>query len=596
MASFADRGAGGTFLVAEVTISSRQRHERPLISEPTREVMAVGLIGLAVVAIYAQIGAHRTIPFDDSLYLTDNVWVQGGLTWEAVLWSFTNVVSGNWHPVTWISHLVDQELFGNWLGAHMIENLFWHFGNSVLVYRLFRALEQPRVLAVGLALVFACHPLNVESVAWLSQRKTQISTFLLLATLLVYLEWRVTRRRSSRFLMTVAFAISLMAKAMGVTLPFLLVLFELLQAWPRLEGELRARAWGAVLRRVRCEVVKVWPLVAAAILVAAATFFAQRNVGAMASIDYLTVGHRILNAFGAVGTYLYTFIVPSELCLFYPLAESPPWAPAAFGILLIAFGTLLAMLGARRSVLVAFGWIWFLFTLLPVIGLVQVGSQSHADRYMYVPMIGLLLALGAWFSKAGFPGCRVPLTAWTGLTYAFAVGMGVHAYAYTMTWRDPETAYRRSLEVGGVSYVMLANLSATLTNLNYYKTAEFYAEICVQIWPDRPLVVVNLASVKGLLNKLDEAEAGFRRAMALEPDNVRHPYMLALVLLQTGRNQEAEAVLNDALRLLPPENDWRKGNQMIRRILLRQIPMPQLPVQGLLTSDPTPPGNQREPK
>lgn len=582
--------------MAEFSSSFLSRRTLPPFSEPIRELMAVGLIGIAVVAIYAQIGAHRTIPFDDSLYLTGNMWVQRGLTWETVVWSFTNVVAGNWHPVTWISHLVGQELFGTLIGAHMIENLFWHFGNSFLVYRLFRALGQPRILALGLALVFACHPLNVESVAWLSQRKTQISTFLLLATLLVYLDWRETGRRSSRILMTAAFTISLMAKAMGVTLPFLLVLFELLQAWPQVEGELKARAWRAVLARGWREVKKVWPLLGAAVLVAIATFFAQRDVGAMASIDNLAIGHRILNAFGAVGTYGYTFFVPSELCLFYPLSESPRWDTAAFGILLIAVGTLLALLAARRSMLIAFGWIWFLFTLLPVIGLVQVGSQSHADRYMYVPMIGLLLAFGAWFPRAGFPGCRAPLATWTALTFAFAAGMGGHAYAYTMTWRDPETAYRRSLEVGGVSFMMLTNLSSTLANLNFYRTAETYAERCAALWPDEIFAVVNLASTKGLLNKLDEAEAGFRRAMDLEPGNVKHPYMLAIVLLQKGRNEEAQAVLDQALRLLPAEDDWREGHQMVRRILLRQEPLPDLATKKPFLADGEASGDQRGPK
>lgn len=564
--------------MADFTPSPSSRGAFPLISEPIREIMAVGLIALAVVAIYAQIGAHRTIPFDDSLYLTDNVWVQQGLTWESLLWAFSNVASGNWHPVTWISHLVDQELFGKLIGAHMIENLFWHFGNSFLVYRLFRAFGQPRILAVGLALVFACHPLNVESVAWLSQRKTQISTFLLLATLLVYLDWRETGRRSSRLLMTAAFTLSLMAKAMGVTLPFLLVLFEMLQAWPQVQGDLKARAWRALLARVWCEMRKVWPLLAASVFVAVATFFAQRDVGAMASMDSLSVGRRILNALGALGTYGYTFLVPSELCFFYPLAKTARWDTAAFGVLFIAVGTLLALLASRRSMLVVFGWIWFLFSLLPVIGLVQVGSQSHADRYMYVPMIGLLLAFGAWFPRAGIPGCRAPLAAWTGLTFAFAAGMGIHAYAYTMTWRDPETAYRRSLEVGGVSHMMLTNLSSTLANLNFYKTAETYAERCAALWPDEVFAVINLASAKGLLNKLDEAEAGFRRAMELDPENVKHPYMLAIVLLQKGRDEEAEVVLNQALRILPSEKDWRQGHQMVRRIMLRQEPLPDLAV------------------
>lgn len=545
------------------------------------EAMAISLLGLAILAVYAQVGGHRPIPFDDALYLTDNAWVLRGLTWEGVRWAFTNVDAANWHPVTWLSHMVDQELFGSLIGGHMMENAFWHFGNSVFVYWLLRALGQRWPIAAGLALVFAVHPLNVESVAWLSQRKTQISTFMLLASLLVYLDWRKTRRTSSRVLLTAAYTLSLMAKPMGVTFPVILLVFELMQDGSR--G--RAYAWRSSLDGALRPLRDLWPLVAVAVLVAAATLLAQRGGGAVASLENLPFGSRLLNALAAVGAYLRTFLWPADLALFYPLGSAPRWDAAAAGFAAVSLGTLFAVLTWRRTSLVAFGWIWFLLSLLPVIGLVQVGAQSHADRYMYVPMMGLLISVGAWVGTARWAGCRSPRTAWVALITAFAVGMGGHAYAYTMMWRDPETAYRRSMDVSGVSYIMLANLTATLTQLKYYQTAEMYSELSVKLWPDRILVVVNLATVKGLLGKLDEAEAGFRRAMALEPANVKHPYMLALVLLQKGRREDAEAVLDGARPLVPPEGDWRKAHRMIRGIVLREIPLPEFPVPELLGAE-----------
>ena len=558
-----------------------------------REVIAVSLLGMAVLGIYAQVGAHRTIGFDDSLYLTDNAWVRRGLTWEGLVWAFTNVDAANWHPVTWISHMIDQELFGALIGGHMIENPIWHFANSFLVYRLLLALGQSRLIALALALVFVCHPLNVESVAWLSQRKTQVSTFMLLATVLVYLDWRVTRRSSSRVLLTLAYSISLMAKAMGVTLPALLLAYEVLQVWPQIRAEWALKSKRVVVLRIWNLCLKLWPLVAAACVVAVATFFAQRHSGAVASLDKIPLEYRVLNAWAAVGTYLKTFFWPAELCLFYPLSPVARWGEAALGFFLVALGSLFAVLGARRAPLVVFGWIWFLVSLLPVIGLVQVGSQSHADRYMYVPMIGLLIALGAWFAKVDLPGVRWPRLAWSALTLSFAAGMGLHAYAYTMLWRDAETAYRRSIEIGGVSYAMASNLAATLTNLHYYKTAEVYSDLCVRLWPDHALVVGNHASVLALLGKHKESEFWYRRAMVLDPKNVKLPYMLALLLLQIGRNEEAEVILNDALRLLPPEDDWSSGNQMIRRILLRQVPLSELNPKTLLATETAEPSDQR---
>lgn len=573
--------------MTELATPQPSRSSRPIVGPATREVIASGLLGLAILVVYAQIGGHRPIPFDDALYLTDNAWVLRGLTWEGVIWAFTNVDAANWHPITWLSHMVDQQIFGSLIGGHMIENAFWHFGNSLLVYRLLLALGQPRLMGLALALVFAVHPLNVESVAWLSQRKTQISTFLLLATVIFYLDWRVTRRTSTRVLLTVAYTLSLMAKAMGVALPVILLTFELVQRWPQVRADVHARAWPGLLGHFFRTLRDLWPLLAAAFLIAAVTFLAQRQVGAVASLDNMPLGYRLPNALAAVGTYLRTFFLPAELSIFYPLGEAPRWEAAAAGFAAISLGTFLAVIASPRVPLVAFGWMWFLLSLLPVIGLVQVGSQSHADRYMYVPMVGLLISVGAWLAQADLPGCRAPRAAWVGLIAAFAVGMGGHAYAYTMLWRNPETAYRRSLDVSGVSYLMLSNLAGTLTQLKYYKTAEVYSEVSARLWPDRILVVVNLASVKGLLGKLDEAEAGFRRAMMLEPTNVKHPYMLAVVLLQGGRRAEAEAVLDAALPLLPPANDWRKAHQMIRRIMLREVPLPEFPVSELLGADST---------
>ena len=562
---------------------------RPVVGLATREVISTSLLGLAILLVYAQIGGHRPIPFDDALYLTDNAWVLRGLTWEGVIWAFTNVDAANWHPITWLSHMVDQQIFGSVIGGHMIGNALWHFGNSVLVYRLLLALGQPRSMAWALALVFAVHPLNVESVAWLSQRKTQISTLLLLATVIAYLDWRVTRRTSSRVLLTAAYALSLMAKSMGVALPVILLVFELVQSWPQVRADLHARAWRGLLDRFLGTLRDLWPLMAAALLIAAVTFVAQRQVGAVASLENMPLGYRLANALAAVGTYLRTFFLPAELSIFYPLGEAPRWEAAAAGFAVLSLGMFLAVIASPRVPLVIFGWMWFLLSLLPVIGLVQVGSQSHADRYMYVPMVGLLISVGAWLAQANLPGCRAPRAAWVGLITAFAVGMGGHAYAYTMLWRNPETAYRRSIDVSGVSYLMLSNLVGTLTQLKYYKTAEMYSEVGMRLWPDRLLVVVNLASVKGLLGKLDEAEAGFRRAMSLEPTNVKHPYMLAVVLLQAGRRTEAEAVLDAALPLLPPKSDWRKAHQMIRRIMLREVPLPEFPTPELVGADSTAP-------
>lgn len=545
-----------------------------------RDASACGVLGLAVVLIYAQIGGHRPIAFDDALYLTDNAWVLKGLTWDSLVWAFTNFDSGNWHPFTWLSHMADQQVFGAYWGGHMIENLFWHAANSMLLYTLLRRLGFVRILAFALAAVFACHPLNVESVAWLSQRKNQLSTFLLLATVIAYLDWRRERRRTTFVLLIIAYIASLMSKAMGVTLPAILLVFEAVTVYKESAGEIlrsgpQARKWCRdVFRRVS-------PLALVAAGMCVATVIAQRSAGAVASLHTLSYADRIGNAVQALGIYLKTFLWPEDLCFFYPLRDRIDW-----GLVVIAAGFVLVALGlliwaTRRIPMAVFGAAWFLISLLPVIGLVQVGSQSHADRYMYVPMIGLLIMLGALANGLSeSKHLRIGITSFA--IAGFAGVLGIKAYAYTMLWRDGETAYRNAIRIGGDTYTMTVSLTATLINLNYLKTAEPYARLAVEKWPDRPLSVANLAALYARQEKFDKAEKWFRRAVSIEPENVRFQYMLGLTLLHLGRDAEAEEVLQQALRLAGTGEAWRTSDHFAKSVLMRKMPVKQNEVKDLM--------------
>ncbi len=550
------------------------------VSPTMRDATACGALGLVVVLIYSQIGGHRPIAFDDALYLTDNAWVLGGLRWDSLIWAFTNFDSGNWHPFTWLSHMADQQLFGEHWGGHMIENMFWHAGNSMLVYAFLRRLGFARMLGFALAAVFACHPLNVESVAWLSQRKNQLSTFLLLATIIAYLDWRKEGRRVTRVLLIVAYVASLMSKSMGVTLPAIVVMFEALVAINETDGTVfhsyrSARTW--LIDTMK----RVLPLAIAASLMCVATFIAQRSAGAVASLDTLTLADRISNATQALGIYLKTFVWPEDLAFFYPLRDSADWSLIAIACLFIAGAIAAAVYGTKRLPMLTFGIGWFLVSLLPVIGLVQVGSQSHADRYMYVPMIGLLIALGGlvdWLDgkKAVRRGiCSLAIAGFAGV-------LGIKAYAYTVLWKDGETAYRNAIRVGGHSYTMTVSLTATLINLNYLKTAEPFARLAAEKWPDRPLSIANIATLYARYEKYDKAEYWFRRAVQIEPWNLRFHYMLGLTLLHLGRDAEAEEVLQGALKLGKAEGDWRTSDRFAKAVLMRKVPIKQVEIKELM--------------
>lgn len=557
-----------------------------------QDLLAGGVLSVMVFWIYGQIGGHQPIPFDDALYLTDNVWVLKGMSWEGAIWAFTNVDAANWHPITWLSHMLDQQIFGELWGGHMIENVFWHIGNSILVYVFFTRLRFSRALAFSLAAVFACHPLNVESVAWLSQRKTQISTLFLLSTILFYFDWRVNRSKITLALVVVSYLFSLMAKAMGVTLPVVILIFEAVDGWRLrpVEGVFfreRGKQW-LVLTAGR-----VAPLFLASFFVAVITLIAQRNAGAVASLEALPYSVRSLNSLAAIGVYLKTFFWPTELCFFYPLYSAIDWVGAGIGFASLVVCVGLAALSLKSRPLIAFGVLWFLITLLPVIGLVQVGSQSHADRYMYVPMIGVLIAIGAAAQNVRFRDYGLPHFAAPGLIAAFAIGMGVNSYSYVMLWQNAESAYRNSIRVGGYSYTMTVNLTSTLVNLNCLKSAEFFALKAVEFWPERPLTHGNLATIYTRLGAYESAVVSYRHAVDLAPNDPRLLYSLGLVLSQIDKFDEAEVFLQKARMLLEVESDWRSTNRFLKQILNREIPIEKVEAKVLLDNSISASGDSR---
>ncbi|MBL9205866.1 MAG: tetratricopeptide repeat protein [Opitutaceae bacterium] len=529
---------------------------RSLFSTPVVTLVLALVVGL----LYGRLGQHQPIAFDDALYVTQNTWVLQGLTAKGALWAFTNADAANWHPLTWLSHMADQSAFAGHPGIQMLENAVWHLANSVLVFLVLSTFGLSRPMAAVLALVFAAHPLNVESVAWLSQRKTQLSTCFLLATVLLYLRTPPGVKSGRRaWLLVLLFSLSLMAKATGVVLPAVLFVHEFLR-WRR-TPETPRRVW--FITTVR----RLAPLGLVAGVGAVVTFLAQQGQGAVASMETLTLAHRVANAGSAIVTYLRTFAWPAELCLFYSMPAAPDWAAFLLGLLLLAIGALWAAAFLRRAPLMALGLAWFGLSLLPVIGLIQVGSQSHADRYMYLPMIGLLLFAGAWAETALRPD-GIPLRpALLGLFAAFGVGMACHTAAYVPYWSNPETAYRRALAVGGSSYAITLNLAGALEDGGFYKSAETVNALAARTWPNRAGAVGNYASSLALRGKYAEAEVQYRRALALEPDNFKLHYLLGLVLIESN-NPEAEVHLQAARRLLPPDSEWRSTNLEIRNILL----------------------------
>ncbi len=361
---------------------------------------------LAVVTLWVYWPARQFdfLGYDDPGYFTQNSHVQNGLTWNGVAWAFTSGDAANWHPLTWLSLMLDAELFGQQpAGLHLV-NLLLHSANSILVFVLFRRLTAAHWTSGFVAALFALHPLHVESVAWISERKDLLCAFFVLLALLAYGRHvtgdksQVTRKRNSPvlvlspvtshlsrfyFLSLFFFALALMSKPMAVTLPFLLLLLDF---WP-LE-----RFSTATLQRLLFEKI---PFFALSVAISVVTFIVQKKGDAVETLATFPMGSRIENAFVSYARYFAKTIWPAALAAPYPHPGHWPVATVGLSVLLFVGFCLAAFWGARKFPFLFTGWFWFAGMLVPVIGLVQVGMQAMADRYMYLPAIGLFVIF-AW--------------------------------------------------------------------------------------------------------------------------------------------------------------------------------------------------------
>jgi len=440
--------------------------QRPTAPVRTR-VLALALVGL-VLAVYAPVRAHEFVSYDDPVYLTENPHLGRGLDWDEVRWFFTHEYAANYHPLTWLSHLLDVQLFGLDPAGHHLVSVALHALNAVLVFLLLRRLlgagqRREPLAALGAAL-FALHPLRVESVAWASERKDLLCALFFLLALLAYLRhaerpgpWRYAA-------VLLATALALLAKPMAVTLPCVMVLLDL---WPlrRLRfcglGE-RAPAPPSPApthpgethgdRRGHAVWLEKLPLLALVLLAALATWLAQRRAGSASDLASLGLDLRLLNGLAAVGVYLRQTLWPAGLAVFYPhaaiLSPTPRSAlllPAALGL-----GAALALLvltwRLRRTRPLAWvGLLWFLGTLAPVLGVVQVGTQAHADRYTYLPAVGLSLLL-AGLACGPDPAMREPIVRvpWLTAGLALSLALALVTRQQLHTWSDSATLFRHA--------------------------------------------------------------------------------------------------------------------------------------------------------
>ena len=491
---------------------------------------------VTVGAVYARTGGHPFIGLDDGQYVYRNARVLRGLDLDNILWALRTLYFANWHPLTWLSYMADVSLFGPASpGAMHLVNAALHAAAASVLFLALERMTGARWRSALVAGLFALHPTRVESVAWISERKDVLFMLLGAATLLAY--ERYTRRPGpGRYAVVLAaYAASLASKAMLVTLPFVLLLLD---AWPL--GRLERRRWGRlVLDKV--------PLLAMATGATVVGVIAQAKGGAVSS---LPLADRLPNAAVACASYLGKLAWPLDLALVYPYPFEgwPAWRVAASAALLAAL-TAGAVLAWRRAPGVTVGWLWFVGTLLPVIGIVQLGAQAMADRYTYFPFIGLFVAVAFGLPEAP----RRWRLAATGVALAALALLGALSFRQAGLWADEERLYRRALAVTGPNARMHAVLATYLRE--HGRTEEAFQEILEanRIWPGNPPDLTSLGVIARAAGRPDVAEHALRDAVSAGPRYAPGWYALADLLRRTGRHAEAIPALQRVAEL-DPEN------------------------------------------
>ncbi len=472
------------------------------------------LIGVTL-GIFWQTGDHQFINFDDPLYVTDNPNVKVGITGKNLAWAFTSTAASNWHPVTWLSHMVDVEVFGLSPRGHHLTSVFIHTASTVLLFLLLAQITMAPWQSLFAAALFALHPLHVESVAWVAERKDVLSGFFWLLTLLLYSRYVKRPDRIQYLLVFFSLAAGLMTKPMLVTLPLVMILLDY---WPldRFRSGASPRPFLSAYGTLPTLVKEKLPFFALSLLSGAVTVFAQRSGGTISSLEAVTLSNRIGNALVAYATYIGKTIWPQDLAFFYPFPLSLPlWQIFASSLLLVLV-TIGAIHMRRRYPYLFVGWQWFLITLLPVIGIMQVGSQAMADRYTYISLIGIFIIAG-WAVPDLLRGLRHRLAVFAVLSCIVFSALSVETWRQLGYWKDNISLYRHTLDVTANNYIILNNLGIALADRRDMGAAIQAYQEALRIWPKSATAHVNLGAALADQGKWEEAISHYREALRLKP-------------------------------------------------------------------------------
>jgi protein O-mannosyl-transferase len=412
---------------------------------------------LAIAAVYCQVGSYDFVNYDDGEYVYTNLNIQRGFTYEAFKWAFTTNYAANWHPLTWFSHILDWQLYGPNAGGHHITNLIFHIANALLLFIVLRQMTSALWPSAFAAALFALHPLHVESVAWVSERKDVLSTFFWILTMWAWLQY-IKHPGKARYILTLLmFSLGLLSKPMLVTLPFVLLLLDY---WP-LERFGKLKFYRLILEKI--------PFVFLTIISSVVTFLVQKNWGAISRLTDLTFIVRLGNAFVSYVRYIEKMFWPAGLVYFYPhpgRSISILYPIISAGLLLAV--TILVIRYAARHRYLSTGWFWYIGTLVPVVGIIQVGDQAMADRYSYMTLTGLFIVI-AWGVSEMLVNWRYRKFILTASSLIILLILAICSNIQSRYWKDSLTLYGHALKVSNNNYKAHFNMAVTLRDMDRLK-------------------------------------------------------------------------------------------------------------------------------
>jgi len=521
------------------------------------------LLAVLIIWIYEPVRSYEFIDYDDNIYVFDNPLIQKGFSVKTIIWAFGDVRIGHWHPLTWLTHMLDWQLFGKNAGGHHWTNVIFHIFNSILLFMIMRRMTGEDYKSFFVAALFAVHPLNVESVAWVAERKNLLSMFMGLLTILAYIHYLDKTTLVRYLIIILCFTVGLLSKPILVTLPFVLLLLDF---WPlnRMRNiDLQvALPMKAIQPQTLCYLLKEkTPLFILSLCSMIITIYAAHQGSALRDFSGFPWDVRVANAFVSYVVYINKLFWPSGLAVFYPYREIMPFWHIMLAIIAILFMTLFVIWTAKRYPYLAVGWLWYLVTNVPTIGIIQVGFQSMADRYVYIPAIGLFIML-AWgvpdlFRRSGWPKHVYVLPA-----CAIVITVAFIASLQVQYWQNSLRLFSHAIAVTKDNTVALHGLGNVFLGRNDLERAKICYIDSIRARPENADVRISLGTVYLREGKPEMAAKEFAKIINLQPNRTtaeKAHNNLGVVLANQGRLEEAVVQFQMALKS-NPDYDMAKNN------------------------------------